>query len=887
MKIGLETARGCLTYGQILSSASSEFEAMRSQVINVFISGVSREFKSYREKLARELRRKGFKVKVEEDFTARSQPLLIAIHTYIQTCNAAICLIGDCYGTEPTRAEAVNFGGHIYSYTQWEFLFASARRNCDTYVLVPSPSAPRDTDINLESAESLSRQKRFFQEEVVPTGKVRIEFQDAEHLVNEVLVIPDLNPLHNTDVPSVTVEERKRQDNRHALLRNVKSRWLDDVLERSAPKRIALRALSDPRDIPHPWDLTRQIADPEPRSIPPDTRLVDILVDKDSFLILGEPGCGKTTSLLQLASETLVLAERSWDQPVPVILLLTSWAERRASIEDWVVEELFKRYYIHPKYGRSWIQDNALLLLLDGLDEVDPRYQDDCVRALNKFHKSHVATPMVVCARVADYRAMRQQLSLNASIILQKLTDEQVDQYLESTGATLTALKTSLSDDPVLKELARSPLMLNIMSVAYKNLTAQDMPRITASVSERRTNVFAAYLARMLGPDGTEVPYPHEHTKMWLCWLAEQMTRCNQSIFQIDQLQPSWLGGGCWVWCYVMVTRTLAGAIVGLSAGLNVGMFSRMYIIENQDRPIGMEARIDGDFYASLVEHGLKGIGVGFFVGFFIALIDGLRFQLFVPRLAFRDTWSQMLAWTLSIALAVGVGVYCAMEGSAALIYGLGFGLLFGGRMAKQHVLRDVQTVEVLRLSLWGSICFGVCGALLGGVIAAFVCYQLHTSWPPMVKSYAINGATVLGTWGVLTGGLRIGVRTTKASPLEGIQLSFQNAAMAGCLAAFPLLTLLTITWGIAYGPELHVGLKAGLVTGGTMGWVTFCWFGGFDLFSHYCLRAMLSAGRRLPFDCTKFLDYATQRKLIYRRGGGYVFAHRLLMEHLAGLRRK
>ncbi len=39
-----------------------------------------------------------------------------------------------------------------------------------------------------------------------------------------------------------------------------------------------------------------------------------------------------------------------------------------------------------------------------------------------------------------------------------------------------------------------------------------------------------------------------------------------------------------------------------------------------------------------------------------------------------------------------------------------------------------------------------------------------------------------------------------------------------------------------------------------------------------------------MPWDYVRFLDYATDRIFLRRVGGGYIFVHRLLLEHFAAL---
>ena len=61
------------------------------------------------------------------------------------------------------------------------------------------------------------------------------------------------------------------------------------------------------------------------------------------FLILGKPGGGKTTTLLELAEALLERAEGDSNAPIPVILELSSWQEVTKpekydpSIKEWVL----------------------------------------------------------------------------------------------------------------------------------------------------------------------------------------------------------------------------------------------------------------------------------------------------------------------------------------------------------------------------------------------------------------------------------------------------------------------------------------------------------------------------------------------------------------------
>ena len=78
------------------------------------------------------------------------------------------------------------------------------------------------------------------------------------------------------------------------------------------------------------------------------------------------------------------------------------------------------------------------------------------------------------------------------------------------------------------------------------------------------------------------------------------------------------------------------------------------------------------------------------------------------------------------------------------------------------------------------------------------------------------------------------------------------------------------------------VGLVAGLL----FGLVAALSAGGYACLSHLALRLVLSYNGSLPLDLVPFLDYCAERIFLRKVGGGYIFVHRLLMEHFAGLER-
>src|SRR5688572_2391882 len=67
--------------------------------LQIFISAVTAEFKSYRDTLRAKLDRPNVDVKVQEDFMAVGKGTLDKLDEYIRSCDVVIHLIGDMVGT--------------------------------------------------------------------------------------------------------------------------------------------------------------------------------------------------------------------------------------------------------------------------------------------------------------------------------------------------------------------------------------------------------------------------------------------------------------------------------------------------------------------------------------------------------------------------------------------------------------------------------------------------------------------------------------------------------------------------------------------------------------------------------------------------------------------
>jgi hypothetical protein len=612
-------------------------------------------------------------------------------------------------------------------------------------------------------------------------GNVQGFIQENHGTVNQYFIsqVSELisRPASGPEPSFTQVEYRQRK----VLLSKVKEYWIKGVLEKSlhtkAMIELGLEKRSDAID--RPFMGFDELPEESRQILPTGTGATEVFNQMGAgrtLLILGEPGAGKTITLLKLAQNLIAWAEENLSRLIPVVFNLSSWgSERPTPIADWLIEELFSKYKVSPALGKTWIEDQQLLLLLDGLDEVKADRRAACVAAINQFMQTHGQTEMTVCSRIADYEVLANRLQLRGAIYIRALIPEQVNQYLDAAGEQLGAVKILLQDDPVLQEFAKSPLTLSVMTLAYQGMQVEELPR-AGSLAERRYHLFDAYIERMFQRQGYRQQCPKIQVTNWLIGLAQQMAHSSQTIFFIEKIQP-----------------------IGLPT-------------------LGQERLYRGGTC-------LMGLLVGLLIG---SLMGGLIQQ--------------------PAGLIIG-----------GLIGGLGVGLPCDRSMTA------IKTVETLKWSWQEAMKFSLTGLLSGLPLALVVGVAL--SQPKLIAPYWLISGSILG----LLGGLRGPEIETKTSPNQGIWNSARNACTLGLIGA-----TLGALIGHFFNPNwLGLGLLFGLLFGLVFG-------GGKACLQHFTLRLILWINGFIPWNYAHFLDYATERIFLQKVGGGYVFIHRILLEHFA-----
>lgn len=335
-----------------------------------------------------------------------------------------------------------------------------------------------------------------------------------------------------TDFPSTQA--------RTELIRRVRRYWVTGVLEKSLynEARIELDLVAHETS-DRPWDIAVTWTNGAQEPLPRGARMADVFARMDQrIVIVGAPGAGKTTMLLELAKSLLMAAEDE-SKPVPVVLPLASWARHRKTIAEWIVDELVESYGMPRRLAAEWLRTHHILALFDGLDEVAAEHRSACVSQLNKYLRAN-PTSMAICCRQDEYAALSEHVSAHGIVKIQPMTAEQTQRFLADAGPGLDGLRAALAADPELWELASSPLLLSIMALAYRD--GPESPPTTRHAGLRR-RLYAQYIKTMLRWRKNR-HYPPEKSQHYLHLLAHRLRSDRQTVFTLDLLGADWLPRG-------------------------------------------------------------------------------------------------------------------------------------------------------------------------------------------------------------------------------------------------------------------------------------------------------------------------------------------------------
>jgi len=552
------------------------------------------------------------------------------------------------------------------------------------------------------------------------------------------------------ETPSARKSTSLDQRNRRQTLKRVRLDWIDGVLKQSLyhVARIEFGLQTKADAIERPLRAVVQAPDQPPTAVPTSTTISQVFDDYGSaLLILGAPGTGKTTLLLELAEQLLDRAEQDENHPMPIVFNLSSWAVRRPPLERWLIAELNESSDVPKRLAQHWVESDQILPLLDGLDEVAAEQRQACAEAINDFRRDHGLLPIAICSRTADYEALGRNLRLRNAIVVQPLTRPEVEEYLERVGEPLRPLREALEKDPPFWELLVTPLMLWVAMLAHRD--APVTFAVASTFEQRRRRLFASFVDAMFKRRSAEVRYTPSQTVRWLSWLASALRRKEQTVFYLENLSEEWLPTRSQRWFSRVGFVVSAGVIGGMVAGV-IG-----WLID--------ELMFEGLIYFGILI-GSEGLIFGLSIGLVASFMDlqpSESIRISLVSLSFRLRSAARIGligalglWLIFVGLGVALG-----SASDLLIFGLIFGLLVGLMFGIVTLLIGdaVETRRKPNEGTFRSIKIGLAAGLIVGLIVGSIVGMIATNFEGQnpVRYQALIVGSIAGVIaGLVCGGL-------------------------------------------------------------------------------------------------------------------------------------
>lgn len=521
----------------------------------------------------------------------------------------------------------------------------------------------------------------------------------------------------------------------------------------------------------------------EEQEKPISAPLADLLWERRGVLITGDAGAGKTTTLTLLLQDLLGQAIAREDELIPVVFSLASWTSASGKLEDWLIHRLRADYGVNPDVARSWVTQEEILPLLDGLDEVTLGHRAACVQAINDFRDRHGQLPLVVTSRAADYASLGVRLTLPLVLRIRPLSHAQVDRYLQHRGVRAP------HGDQDLWGLLQTPMLLSLAVRAH-----QDLPPAIGygSLSDRERGLIGTFVRLSL---------PSREDERTLAFMGRALALRPGSTFHVEFISRSWLP-----WAYrwlAAVCTALPAAVLGMAAGY----FAAGLVFEDSGRQL----------LVALLVGGVAGIAT--------AKAD-------------NETHPPSAGRSLAVPFAM-TGMWAVSTLAGGLVGGLAGTVLSFLHVTVLGLWENSPARDAAFVYDLGVLAFS--GLLLGVVPAGL-----------LIEIDKRRDLADLPPGGGLAAEAKLGLRLLVLPGLVAVAFVCWTAGPAGTIAGV-LLALLAA----------YIG-------------------SGRRLVAHRCAVLLLSLPGLVARRPLSFLEAAAAAGVLSKAGGGYRFAHRLLLEYFA-----
>lgn len=244
------------------------------------------------------------------------------------------------------------------------------------------------------------------------------------------------------------------------------------------------------------WDLLATV-----KKIPAFSRMA----------ILAWGGYGKTTLLRHITYTYAKHRHHRYKVPqfLPVLLPLRKWQKTIATEQNLDLPSLIEKHHIPslpegtdlklpPHWAKNQLRKGKMLVMCDGFDEVKAEWRKPISRWLDKQMQDYQKSVFILTSRPAGYKDYAAANSLNSKLYVKPFNADQRERFVQQwyltqeryarggrntpevkqTANSSTAnLLQQLQQLPTLNDLARNPLLLNMIANLHRSYAGQQLPQ--------------------------------------------------------------------------------------------------------------------------------------------------------------------------------------------------------------------------------------------------------------------------------------------------------------------------------------------------------------------------------------------------------------------------
>ncbi len=205
-----------------------------------------------------------------------------------------------------------------------------------------------------------------------------------------------------------------------------------------------------------------------------------VLNESQHFIVLGKPGAGKTTLLKYYVLQSLDCNTDT--KRIPIFISLKAFSDENITLFQYIVEQFHDCHISNAAFFvENLLKNGDVLILMDGLDEVQETDKDRVIQQMNKLTKRYDTNQFVISCRIAAYH---DQFHRFKNVEVADFEDNQIELFIKNWFAKDYRIAkdcwNKLQETPQVKELAAIPLLLTLICITFRRIT--DFPPSRAEI---------------------------------------------------------------------------------------------------------------------------------------------------------------------------------------------------------------------------------------------------------------------------------------------------------------------------------------------------------------------------------------------------------------------